>query len=323
MTGCVYGFIDVPEGIISIYLVGDGVHGDAGARLDRYYSEGQPLYTTAIPQAVTLQKLPTTMTQYADSSLPRRSLTRYNGGLYQFGEQSTNENTLFQIIFPERTTTLTGDTSFVNQTKLAVTVDIPEFASAVERKERFSEIVLNPVLYVGSVSKGKVYRYDGVALSEETTGLANKRIIVALYQEDVYAACENKLQKRGFDGAWSTSIALTLTKTWNAAAEYLSKFYLVGEDSVLSYDGTTVTVSPVVKIVTYDGSTFTTLITYGGDGPIIPGCFETSGDFLFWTLKDDETPLIPTLYIYDGSAVTGPYGPDDVGENVQADMVAF
>lgn len=358
MTGCVYGFIDVPEGATSLLLVAhdDGTPGEA--RLDRYYSESSPSYNTAMARAATLQPTPTTLAEFVDDTKPRRSLARANGGLYQFGHDADNEPTLFRIILPERTTTLTGTTDFLNQMKLEARLALPEFASWVETSERFSDEILLPVLYIGSTSTGKVYRWDGITFVAETSNLIPKRHIVTKYQEDVYAVCGSNMRKRGENGLWGTNIALGVTKTWCAAEEYQTKLYICGDQKLLSWDGTAIVdlsaalfavtfatgvivdarcfgdkiyflvgtsgITQYVEIVSYDGTTFTDILRLGADGPLIPGCLEAFGNHLWYTYKDNENNVHPTLNWYDGTTF-GPatLGPSDDAERVMSDMVAF
>jgi len=363
LTGCVYGFIDVPEGATGLLLVANsklGVGPPTQSRLDRYYSEATPQYNTVFASATTLQALPGTATDFATDTLPRRALVRFGGGIYQFGK-SAGETKLYRIVLPERTTTTTGTTSFLNQAKIEIALDLPEFASAVVRDERSSETSVVSVMYVGSLSTGKVYRWDGATFSTETSGLTSKRHIVATYQEDVYAICGDAMRQRK-NNTWTPSISLGTTGfVPNAATEYLSKLYIVGKATVLSYDGASVadlsaafaaaanetpisivdvkpfngkvyflfetgSITRRTEIIRYDGSTFTSIGFLGSEGPNNPGCLEPSGDKLWFTAKNKESsPATIRLYYVDlsnGINDTG-LGPTDNSETVPADMVAF
>lgn len=362
MDGCVYGFIDVPEGATSLILVAnsDISISPPSARLDRYYTEASPMYGEVFAESQNLQGLlDDDSSKWNDSNLPRRSLTRFNGNLYQFGVNDEGPR-LFKIVLPERNAPLTGINSFANQSKLEVAASIPEFSSACTRPEPLPDATIGDVLYVGSVSTGNVYRWDGQTVTVEDSNLPSDRHIMGVFREDVYAASTDSLRARNF-GAWDQSFTTGTTNFVPCAmSDYQNTLFIIGQDTVLSFDGTTVTdvsaaftavttdtpiiladvkpfngllwflcqvgaISPLINIIKWDGSAFAHVATIGEDGPVWPGCMEPAGDKLFFTLKRPEEGEGPKLWYIDtsGAVVPQDIGPEDTSEEVMKDMVAF
>ena len=377
MTGCVYGMIDVPEGATSLMLVSNPqTLPPTIGQLDRYYSEASPTYNNVfepflgtVPE-ILLQGIPDDASGIASSANPRRSLARFGGNLFQFGFTDNGvafPPTLFKVVLPERTSTVSGASDVGAQAKREAVVDLPEFASWAVRKENVDgstapSATIKEILYIGSVTTGAIYRWDGSALTTETTGLPASRHIVVNYADDIWAMAGNKLRKRD-GGVWTTEFTFATTETPHAATDYLSNLIIVRGNDFVVFNGSTFTVttptsggetstlvtdvkpfggdvyytwrgdgaSPSAFLGKWNGSTFTHAVISAPSESSMCGSLEVAGPYLYWTFSTGTggvtTAFLRRVDINDSSQVlnsrtTWPTSLDAV-IGPAMDMVAF
>jgi len=181
MDGCVLGFFSLPDSTTNLWLNGS---------LYIYNPELDP--TTQLTGVIPLQTV-----SVASDTVPRFGMAKFDGMLLSF-----DAGVLYQVVIPER-----SSATFLSQLKAEKIVEVTEFSSYAVREEIRADGDPGPVLYIGSVTTGDVYRWDASSLSVEPTGLPTTRQILVTFLDDIWAIAGDEISKRN-GGVWGSPISL-------------------------------------------------------------------------------------------------------------------
>lgn len=323
-TGCILGIFEV-AGATGIWIEGE----DLGANPTtlRYDPDvGSPQVSQLIAAHLQDPSL--------DPSLPRHTFVadEANRRLYAYGAtaQDGSPGGLFEIVMPE-------DGQSIANTKIKLLLPsvagltgaktgLPTFSSAVVVSEmaaaaptglgtttpQLDDSNIRGVMYVGSVADGtvgdgKVRRYDGVTLTEDSpafaTGAFHRQIVFA-FAETVWCAGPDYLRRRDAAGSWSSismPVGLVSVFTPMGAAEYGDALYIIGTEDTFAASK-----AVILKLVSPSTLTISRRPDSGGTRPSHRGfdIVRANDGFLYFGWQGDVSPTQHAAIIgsYDGSA---------------------
>lgn len=248
VTGCIYGMIDVDNEDVGIF-----VWDQFGNSLSP--TKGLFLYKPLADDYTNLIESPSPLDMSLD---PIRNVIPFQGKLYIFGQDPVSLVTgIWEVALDETS-------------KWTIAQELPDFNSFAIRQE-VTTGGANEAMYIGTKSSNTIYRWDGVTLTTEATGVGSGALIMFTFRGEVYAAAVNTLKSRG-TGSWSTSYSMPVgitSFTPDRGVEYVNQAFLCGRDTtggseqrVLSFDGNTLTIS--LSVQNAGGGIFCELAVGGG-----------------------------------------------------------
>jgi len=279
VTGCIYGMIDVGEGEEGIFVWdqhGNSLSPDKGLFLFK-------------PTANTYTNLIVSPTALDMSANPIRNVVPFQGKLFIFGQD------------PVSLVTGLWEVALDSTSKWTIAVEIPEFNSFAVRDES-TPGGANQAMYIGTETTNTVYRWDGVTLTTEATGVGSGALIMFTYAGEVYAASVNSLKARGATASWSTSYAMPggiTSFTPKRGVEYVSQALICGSDT---------TVGSEARVLSFNGSALSVSYTDSNTGGVGDELFSdlAVGGGLAWLSYKSDTGATALCHLasYNGSSWT-------------------
>ena len=243
MDGCIMGLAEVSESL-ALYVGSESDDNtDGEQRLDRYYADGTPHCLS--PAIAPGESLPQLVQVWGDTTKPRRNILTFADKLLSY---SADDGKVYHVNIPSRGTPI--DEIAANTINVQL-FELAEMSSWVYKYERdtnadhssFGELI--PVLYMGTVTTGEVYRWDGSNLTLDTPAPlgGTGRIILAVWLGDIVACRTQYVVARNF-GPWDRIITLDAAITNfkpSCGREYAASVFFGGEDpagpaTIIYYD---------------------------------------------------------------------------------------
>lgn len=250
-VGCIYGMIDIDKSIG--FYTNDSL-ADANAFI-YVFDPDSDTYSQVVdnPNASEVEiDLAVGSGVTGFFSTCREANLSFRGNLYTFGEEaSLATGDGFYLITPPQDPTSGQDASLTRIFGVAERVSSYCLTTEIGVGTDGTAVV-GEILYFGTITGGKIYRWDGTTLTEEASGIGSERIIMGTYRNEPFAAATDTVVSRN-DGAWDTSYAVPVASPWNPVAmkEYVNDLFIAGVDdnsetasnAVLRLDGSTQTLS--------------------------------------------------------------------------------
>lgn len=230
VDGCILGLFEV-EDTLAI-LVGSG----GSERLDRYKAEQSPEYLE--PTIAEDEPLP--------SLGARRNIINFDGKILELSADPADPTALicYQVNFPAP---ITPADQVAALTKASRLFDLPEAMNTWVWKFELDTQTDSPtyqrpipILYLGALLSGLVYRWDGQHLTQDTpASLGPGAVVLAVFLNDIVACGEGWIKRRNYSPlTWDSSSYVIVGSTAfvpQAGAEYAGRFFFAGSDASLVF----------------------------------------------------------------------------------------